>query len=291
MSQICGHCGTEVEDEALFCPACGQPLAAEATPELPPAPDWPDAPAGSAPARTMTPEEAHAAWAQGQDSSSVSPGPGHEEPAAQAQSIASFEPEPPPIPASTSTAGEVPPWRRGVAARNPPPSPEDAPRAGAPGTHDGAGATGQQGAVGATGATQAGGPRPVGIVNVPATLSGWLIGVGSLVGAVALFLPWVQGVGYTQLWGLASTPNILILILLLAVGASIFFADLVPEIAHRSLAITAVTLIGMGIGLDAVARPASATGALIFLVAMLAAAAGALLPEFGLDRPVGGPQA
>jgi hypothetical protein len=291
MSQICGHCGTEVEDEALFCPACGQPLAAEPAPELPPAPDWPDAPLGSAPVQTMTPEEAHAAWAQGQDSPPTSHEAVPEErDAAEARRAADFEPEPAPTAASTSTASEVPPWRRGVAARNPQPPPEDAPLAGASGMHDAAGATGPQSAAGATGSTQAG-PRPAGIVKVPAALSGWLIGVGSLVGALALFLPWVQGVGYTQLWGLASSPNIVILILLLAIGASIFFADLVPEFGHRSLAILAVTLIGVGIGLDAVARPASATGALIFLVALVAAAAGALLPEFGLDRPVGGPQA
>ena len=79
MSQVCGHCGTEVEDEALFCPACGQPLAAEAAPELPPAPDWPEAPDGPSPTPTMTPEEAHAAWAQGQQAARASSDrlPGH----------------------------------------------------------------------------------------------------------------------------------------------------------------------------------------------------------------------
>jgi hypothetical protein len=279
MSQVCGHCGTEVEDEALFCPACGQPLAAEeAVPELPPAPDWPEAPAGSAPPPTMTPEEAHAAWARGRDASSALADPAADEPHGDAPASprdAAFEAAAVPTPAPTPTGDEVPPWRRGVAARNPAPRPEEtAPPA------DTAGAT-RAGAA----------PQPAGIVTTPTTLSGWLIGVGSLVGALALFLPWLQGVGYTALWGLASTPNILILILLLGVGASIFLAGVVPAFPHRSLANLAVTLIGVGIGLDAVARPVSAAGALIFLLALLVAAAGALLPELGLDRPVGGPQA
>jgi hypothetical protein len=279
MSQVCGHCGTEVEDEALFCPACGQPLAAEeAVPELPPAPDWPEAPAGSAPPPTMTPEEAHAAWARGRDASSALADPTPDEPHGDAPASprdADFEAAAVPTPVPTPTGDEVPPWRRGVAARNPAPRPEEtAPPA------DTAGAT-RAGAA----------PQPAGIVTTPTTLSGWLIGVGSLVGALALFLPWLQGVGYTALWGLASTPNILILILLLGVGASIFLAGVVPAFPHRSLANLAVTLIGVGIGLDAVARPVSAAGALIFLLALLVAAAGALLPELGLDRPVGGPQA
>jgi hypothetical protein len=279
MSQVCGHCGTEVEDEALFCPACGQPLAAEeAVPELPPAPDWPEAPAGSAPPPTMTPEEAHAAWARGRDASSALADPTPDEPHGDAPASprdADFEAAAVPTPVPTPTGDEVPPWRRGVAARNPAPRPEEtAPPA------DTAGAT-RAGAA----------PQPAGIVTTPTTLSGWLIGVGSLVGALALFLPWLQGVGYTALWGLASTPNILILILLLGVGASIFLAGVVPAFPHRSLANLAVTLIGVGIGLDAVARPVSTAGALIFLLALLVAAAGALLPELGLDRPVGGPQA
>jgi hypothetical protein len=279
MSQVCGHCGTEVEDEALFCPACGQPLAAqEAAPELPPAPDWPEAPAGSAPPPTMTPEEAHAAWARGRDASSALADPAPDEPQADAPASprdADFEAAAVPTSAPTPTGDEVPPWRRGVAARNPAPLPEEtAPPA------DTAGAT-RAGAA----------PQPAGIVTTPTTLSGWLIGVGSLVGALALFLPWLQGVGYTALWGLASTPNILILILLLAIGTSIFLAGVVPAFPHRSLAILAVTLVGVGIGLDAVARPVSAAGAMIFLLALLVAAAGALLPELGLDRPVGGSQA
>jgi len=278
MSQLCRHCGTEVEDEALFCPACGQPLAAEeAAPELPPAPDWPEAPPGSAPASTMTPKEAHPAWARGRDASAGLADPVPDEPQADAPaSPRDADVEAAAVPtAPTPTGDEVPPWRRGVAARNLAPPPEETALPA-----DSAGPT-RAGAA----------PQPVGIVTTPTTLSGWLIAVGSLVGALALFLPWLQGVGYTALWGLASTPNILVLILLLAIGASVFLAGVVPAFPHRSLAIMAVTLIGVGIGLDAVARPVSAAGALIFLLAMLVAAAGTLLPELGLDRSVGGPQA
>src|SRR6266508_4418187 len=184
MSQVCGHCGTEVEDEALFCPACGQPLAdEEAAPELPPAPDWPEVPAGAAPAPAMTPEEAHAAWARGRDASSALADPVPDEPQADAPASpadADFEAAAVPPPAPTPTGDEVPPWRRGVAARNPAPPPEET----AP-------------AADTAGATRVGAPQPAGIVTTPTTLAGWLIGVGSLVGALALFLPWLQGVGYT----------------------------------------------------------------------------------------------
>src|SRR5207248_11626148 len=41
MARACSNCGTEVDDEALFCPTCGEPMNRGGEPDLPPAPDWP----------------------------------------------------------------------------------------------------------------------------------------------------------------------------------------------------------------------------------------------------------
>lgn len=47
MAKFCAACGTEVEDIAVFCPTCGQPIDQEAASEIPPAPAWPDQPSGA----------------------------------------------------------------------------------------------------------------------------------------------------------------------------------------------------------------------------------------------------
>ena len=42
MARYCANCGTEVEDSAVFCPTCGQPIDQATETEIPPAPAWPD---------------------------------------------------------------------------------------------------------------------------------------------------------------------------------------------------------------------------------------------------------
>jgi zinc ribbon protein len=42
MSRFCANCGTEVEDLAVFCPTCGQPIDQASETEIPAAPAWPD---------------------------------------------------------------------------------------------------------------------------------------------------------------------------------------------------------------------------------------------------------
>jgi hypothetical protein len=112
---------------------------------------------------------------------------------------------------------------------------------------------------------------------------------------LALFLPWITGGGsYVDRWGLAYGINVLVLIALVAVAAVIFAADVIPAFPRRNLAILAVTLVGVGIGLDRGTQPFAQFGAVIFLLAMLVATAGALLVELEMDRPMGptgGPQA
>lgn len=42
MARYCANCGTEVDDTAVFCPTCGQPIDQATEAAMPPAPAWPD---------------------------------------------------------------------------------------------------------------------------------------------------------------------------------------------------------------------------------------------------------
>ncbi|MDQ3688865.1 MAG: zinc-ribbon domain-containing protein [Chloroflexota bacterium] len=42
MTRFCASCGTEVEENAVFCPTCGQPIDEATRAEIPPAPAWPE---------------------------------------------------------------------------------------------------------------------------------------------------------------------------------------------------------------------------------------------------------
>ena len=70
----------------------------------------------------------------------------------------------------------------------------------------------------------------------------------------------------------------------------VFLPHLVPAIPHRDLVLLAVSLVGVGVGLDRLGMPLTGMGAMIFLIGMLAFATGAFLAQLGLDRQVGGAQ-
>jgi hypothetical protein len=109
----------------------------------------------------------------------------------------------------------------------------------------------------------------------PATLSGWLIGAGSLVGALFL-IPRLTGGGYLV--------SLLLFLALLGVAATVFLADRVPHIPHLRLITLSTTLIGLGVALSRAAFAIQGVDTLL-LVAMLAAAGGAILIELDMDRP------
>jgi hypothetical protein len=269
MARACANCGTEVDDDALFCPTCGEPIERGSEPDLPPAPDWPSAPpvnaSGSA-AGGQVAEPAYAPLDQEAvkerdatratstvDREAVAPPPGEPESAG-------------PSPAAPAEA-DIPPWRRGAAYRaattpSPAASGPIPPRPGA--------------------------LRPEGIIRPPTTLSGWLIGGGAFVAIVGMLLPWVVAGTYTGSWGLASGINLLFTLVVLAVLAVVFLPHLVPDPPERNLVLLAIALIGVGIGLDRLGLPLTGSGAMIFLIGMLACAAGAFLAQLGLDRAVGG---
>jgi hypothetical protein len=113
-------------------------------------------------------------------------------------------------------------------------------------------------------------------ITWPTTLSGWLIGAGSVLGAIFL-IPRLGGAGYIV--------SLLLFLALLGIAATVFFADRVPVIPRLRLVVLVTTLIGLGVALARAAFSIAGVDT-FFLVAMLAAAGGALLIELDRDRPM-----
>jgi len=232
--RYCPSCGTEVDADARFCPTCGITLDDDAQPELPAAPAWPQ----REPAHT---EEGPGAPDVTGDAAGGAHGAETVHVAA-APEEASPAPQPEAVPAPEPGPAALGPPLRMEPAQPVPPAP----------------------------------PAEAGIdlpFTWPTTLSGWLIGVGSGVGAIAL-IP-----------RLGDLVSVLLFLALLGVAASIFLAERTPRIPRLRLITLVVTTIGLGIALD---RSAFAVRGLetILLLAMLAAAGGALLIELDRDRPM-----
>lgn len=98
-TRFCGTCGTEVDEDAAFCPSCGQPLDAAPMDEPAPTAAIPQAPAWPAP---PAPPEAAPGDAPGEDPSPVAAPPAPPPQAAQAPPPAAPGPPRP-------SSGGVPP--------------------------------------------------------------------------------------------------------------------------------------------------------------------------------------
>jgi hypothetical protein len=109
--------------------------------------------------------------------------------------------------------------------------------------------------------------------TLPTTLSGWLIGGGSLLAALAL-IP-----------SLDDAVSLILFLALLGVAATVFLAERLPEVPRLRLIVLAVSLVGLGVGFDRAAFGAGGFDLLLF-VAMIGASGGALLVELDRDRPV-----
>ena len=218
MARYCANCGTEVEDHAVFCPTCGQPIDQASETEIPAAPAWPEPP----------PDEGEAAA-----SVQPAPQPRWEEP----------------------TRTEVPP----PAVAAPPPTAAEPVRPTAERT----------------------GPPPV-PVTMPVTLSAWLIGGGAVLAAL--------GVVIGLFGGFLNPVDLLLLLLLLGIAATVFLSANVPAIPHLRLITFAVVLIGFGMALDRLGFGTAGAGELLLFIGTAAAAIGAVILELGRDQPLGGPQ-
>ena len=259
--RACANCGTEVDDEAAFCPSCGQPLAEPPrTPAAPPppAPAW-HADDGEAASGGPATE----AWASRRADDESRPGAADSlVPPIEPRDEIPGEPVPPPEPYDEPVTAlderpASPPIR-------PAPVPPSVPPPGTPEDR--------------VAAERAPAELPI---SLPVTLSGWLVGGGALVGALALFAD----------FRLFSNPiTFVLLVLLLGVAATVFLAPRMPAIPYLQLGVMVTIFTGLGVALDRVGFGSIVgIGSAILLLAMIAAAAGVIIAETGRDRPWAGP--
>jgi hypothetical protein len=246
VARYCANCGTEVDDSAVFCPTCGQPVEDVDPSDLPPAPAWPD-PAASdledADDRAAAPETAEEHW---------------DEPVADAPTRIEERPAPPSEPEIAPERPLAPPApRESRGESREPGEPRDRER-----DPD---------------------RRPIDLpLTMPVTVSGWLIGIGSVLAAIGLVVILVVGV--------LNVLDLLLLLALLTVAATIFFAAHLPGMPHLRLVTLVVVLIAFGVALDRVGFRGGGIGELLFFLGTAAAAIGAIILEAGQDQPLGGPQ-
>ena len=231
MNRFCANCGTEVEDTAVFCPTCGQPIDQATETEIPPAPAWPDPASDQPPAREGD-----------DDSSAAAAQPRFEEPTRLEEA--------PPLPPPPAPHG----------SQSPPPPGRSSPRP----------VKGRSAA-------------PVSVpFTMPLTLSAWLIGGGTALAALGIVI---------GLFGGFLNPVDLILVLaLVAITATVFFSATVPDFAHLRLTTLVIVLIGFGIALDRIGFGAAGIGDLLLFLGTAAASIGAIILQLGRDQPLGGLQ-
>lgn len=128
------------------------------------------------------------------------------------------------------------------------------------------------------------GPRPSRpAVNVPialpVTLSAWLIGIGALLGGIGALIALFRGV--------LNPVDLLLLIVLVGIAATIFLGASLPAIPHLRLGTLVVVLIGLGVALDRIGFGGAGIGELLLLLGTAAASIGAIILELGRDQPLG----
>jgi hypothetical protein len=238
-TRYCGSCGTEVDEDASFCPSCGRAIEPERggtgndqTAAIPPAPAWPTPPPAAAAEPTPAPSAGQPAASDDR----------LREPAPMSPSPAAAEPPPP--------AGDPP-------GATPPP--------------------------GGSGPERPGAAQVELPITWPVTMSGWLIGAGSLVAAVGFLADMFA------FRGAGSALSIIFLLLMLGVAATVFLSASVPAIPHLRLATLCLVFVALGVALDRLGFNAAGFGTLLILLGAAAAAAGAVILELGRDRPMSGP--
>jgi hypothetical protein len=117
-------------------------------------------------------------------------------------------------------------------------------------------------------------------ITWPVMLSGWLIGVGAVVAALGLVV---------ILFRYLNPIDLVLLILLLLIAATVFLSASLPAVPHLRLATLAVGLIGLGVALDRIGFGSADLGALLLFLGTAGVSAGGLLAEAGRDRPMATP--
>lgn len=119
-------------------------------------------------------------------------------------------------------------------------------------------------------------------VTMPVTLSAWLIGGGTTIAALGVLIGLFDG--------FLNPIDLVLLIVLVGIAATVFFSANVPAIPHLRLATFVVVLIAFGIALNRIGFGGAGIGDLLLFLGAAAATIGALLLELGRDQPLGGPQ-
>jgi hypothetical protein len=252
VARFCANCGTEVDETAVFCPTCGQAIDQDVETEMPAAPAWPEP---ERPDRSAEAEPAAAApeWAR-DDDADVQP---------RVESSPSERYVPDDVVAEPAEPSRVEPTR--VEARPEFPRPPEA-RAEAPLAEPAAPS----------------GPAIDLPITTPVTLSAWLIGIGAALGAVGALIGLFDGVG--------SAIDLLALVALLAVAATVFFSTALPAIPNLRFITLAIVLVAFGVALDRLGIGRAGAGDLLLFLGSAAAVIGAVLLELGHDQPMGGSQ-
>lgn len=262
MTRFCANCGTEVDDNAVFCPTCGQPIDQETETEMPPAPSWPD-PEPRASRPIGEPDEATGA-AEATE---------HDEPPAPRDDRGwATEPEREPQPYREDDAADV----TRVVEPQPPPDADPSPVP----------ARDAQPARAAAPPPATRGPAGPAVdlpLTMPVTLSAWLIGGGAALGTIGALIGLFDGLG--------TAIDLLLLIGLLAVAASVFLSDRLPHVPQLRLITLAIVLVAFGVALDRLGFGRAGAGELLLFLGAAAAAIGAIILETGRDQPLGGPSA
>lgn len=284
MARYCASCGTEVDETALFCPTCGQPIDQETETAIPPAPAWPDpaeAPGREDPTRPleMPAEQPVSGWSTPAEPESPPPSPVRPDPE-PIRPVAErrYDPEPEAAaPTGDAPWGEPAAWERQSqptrdevdAAPSPPPMPPPTP------TRPTSPAVPPAEPGGGTSAT----PLPNVPVTAPVTLSGWLIGGGATIAAIGALVSLFDGN--------RAVVDLLVLLAMAAVAISIFFASSLPALSNLRLATFALVLVAFGAATDRILAGIGGVGELLLFLGAAAAVIGALLLELGRDQPLG----
>ena len=263
MTRFCANCGTEVDDNAVFCPTCGQPIDQDTESEMPPAPSWPEPDPESpgprpAVAASDLDEPEPEPEPEPQAARVESPADDREWPAdSNADAVAAADVtrvvEPPPGP----DADEPPAARRvpmPARANRPPARPREPAR-----------------------------PAVDLPLTMPVTLSAWLIGGGAALAAIGALIGLFDGLG--------TAIDLLLLLGLLAVAASVFLSERLPKVPQLRLISMVVVLVAFGVALDRIGFGRAGAGDLLLFIGTAAAAIGAVILETGRDQPLGGPGA
>lgn len=298
-TRFCVHCGTEVDEQAAFCPACGNPLDGPPVNEIPAAPAWPqrlrsqpeaepeperEPELEAAPEHPAAPADAEAAHAARRPSAPPSEPPLPDW-LSESEPETLVEPHAEPEPEATRLVGEIQPTTEEDANESEVELAEERAPLRPVSPIRPAARPGPEATPGATGPGPSSGERPGGMaqqldlpITWPVTLSGWLIGVGAFVGALAVVLDFRAFV---------NPVTLIAFVVLLAVAATIFFAANLPSIPHRQLWVLVAVLVAFGAALERIGGGTAFAG-LVFFLGSGAAAIGAILLELGLDRPLGG---